>query len=192
MKYYNQQLILPRRDFKFRSIYLLIIANILKNSGRSSVLPRTFLFDRPFWIFSKLGSKPDQSLGWKHWAILVIPVPLVCESFVVSRSKSQNILQSWIVTYDVHELRLKWVRLSLSWTFKSFKAISTAVWGWRVTFGSMGTNLFSANQTKVSFVVRTYMQTMQTLLRLSVYWNEPFSWTAFSLVNVCSQLFLEK
>ena len=31
---------------------------------------------------------------------------------------------------------------------------------------------------------------MQTLLRLSVYWgNEPLSWTAFGLVNVCSQVF---
>ena len=37
---------------------------------------------------------------------------------------------------------------------------------------------------------RTYMQ---TLLPLSVYWwNEPFSWTAFGLVNFFSQLFLEK
>ena len=36
---------------------------------------------------------------------------------------------------------------------------------------------------------RTYMQ---TLLRLSVYWwNEPFSWTAFGLLNVCSQFFGE-
>ena len=33
---------------------------------------------------------------------------------------------------------------------------------------------------------------MQTLLRLSVYWwNEPFSWTAFGLVSIYSQLSLE-
>ena len=99
---FNQQLICPRWESEFRSIYLFITANILKNSSRSSPSQINFCLIVPS------PSIPDPSLGWTYWPILVIPVPLACKSLVISRWKSQNIPLSRIITSDVQKLQINW------------------------------------------------------------------------------------
>ena len=112
------------------------------------VLPRKFLFDRPFSISSKpVLAKSTEQYSW----ILVVPVPLVCKSSVVSRTKSQTILLSWTVTSDVvtlYKLRIKWVWLSRS-PSKSWRPFFTAVLGLARDFWEHGKRIYSqANQTK--------------------------------------------